>query len=222
MSTPASLSGLPLAVNEDVLNANASFGNYAKGADTLLIPRYATAAARDAAGAAGTTEGQMCVTDRVMQQYDGSRWWHMDAGSTTLMTLGTVNAKPGTAVFTTTIKAGARYDLESMTYASCTVTTSDLVVSFTQDAQVPAFDRNVYGPTGAAPTANSAMSMVCVSGSNQYTTGVIVGSLVGRWERATILGGTTDGIITMFVGVGTVGTAITIDPNSWVKIRRTG
>lgn len=230
MSDAASLTGLPLAVDEDILNANASFGNYAQGADTLLVPRYANPAIRDTANAAGTTEGQMCVTGaaasglQTIQQYDGNRWWDVDSGY--LLTFGdlgftSVNLRPGAAVSSFTIPQSGKVMIEVGIYASCTVTTSDLLVSWSKAASIPEFQRHITGPNFANTAITGAMVQMNATSGTLIATAVTTGSLLARTERVVVAGAPSgDQPVSLIVGVNTVGTAITIDPRSWIIVRR--
>src|SRR5262245_2461179 len=74
MTTYSGIAGLPLPGNDDVLNANQAFGDYAEGADSLLIPRFADTSARDAALNPALIAGMLCTVAGATMYYDGTRW----------------------------------------------------------------------------------------------------------------------------------------------------
>src|SRR6476619_2161498 len=83
MSTLSAISKLPLPAHTDVIDANTTYGGYAQRIDSLLVPKYASTAARDAANASGATEGQACIvaedaTGAKLNVYDGTTWNMLD------------------------------------------------------------------------------------------------------------------------------------------------
>jgi hypothetical protein len=83
MSTLSTISGLPIPTNTDVIDADTTYGGYAKGIDSILVPRYASTSARDSANVSGATEGQVCAIAESgaaakLNLYDGTTWNILD------------------------------------------------------------------------------------------------------------------------------------------------
>jgi len=59
MSALSPISRIPLPTDDDILDYNGICGNFANFMDTVLVPRYSSTAARDAAHASGSTVGEI-------------------------------------------------------------------------------------------------------------------------------------------------------------------
>lgn len=79
MSTLSDNNRLILPENSDPLDPAGIYGAFANSADSILVPRYASSTARDAANNTGTVAGQLCTIEDAsgqcaLQLYSGSFW----------------------------------------------------------------------------------------------------------------------------------------------------
>lgn len=232
MSIPSSVSGLPLPENSDILNAQVAFGDYALGADTRLIPRFATEAARDTAFASGAVAGQMCVvtnsgTFAELMMYDGSVWVNISPGiektQTTIMTTTSSTGQNLTGL-SFSGRANYIYEYELHIYTSCASTGAGIILDWTI-------------PAGATMTRNM-LGQLRISPGIQTNTEIRggVGATVQLPAGTTTAGGSgvayaqERGIITMSSTSGTLqvrgcsrgGASISIHPDSNLSVRRIG
>jgi hypothetical protein len=74
MSSSTPVSGIPYALLTDTPNANTLAQNIASAIDHLLIPKYASTTARDAANTSPSENDMAAITAAGYTMYDGSAW----------------------------------------------------------------------------------------------------------------------------------------------------
>lgn len=163
MTTSSSVSGLPLPENNDLLNAQATFGGYASAADNLLVPRFATTTDRNTAFAGGVSAGQMCSitnsgTFGEPMIFDGSNWVYVPApiyNFTTTTQNFTNTTLTNVTNLSVSLRANAIYELRLGIFATNSVSNVGLKVDMTMPAGGAVY-RSILGSQIAASSASGA------------------------------------------------------------------
>lgn len=160
MTDFSTINQFPLPEDDDIINYNEAFGGYARAVDTVLHPRFATTAARDAAitVGGGRTPGMQASSVTAPQMfYDDSTW--DDWGAWTYLRKGTTETRASStslvadSVFTFGCFPTATYEVEGYFLPSTTGTAgvNGFVFNFLYGG-AKVIDRSVQG---SAPTATA-------------------------------------------------------------------
>lgn len=134
MSTNSTISGIPLPANTDVINANQSFGDYANGLDSIMIPKFTSTTQRDSH--LSPQAGQVCSLNGDLQMFDGLSWSFFGverivykSADTSRASTVTMTADPHLLF---TVPAGQKIHCDAFISAfSATVSTGDLRIGQT-------------------------------------------------------------------------------------------
>lgn len=182
MSTLSSFAGLPLPANTDILNMNQAMGDYAQGADSLMVPRFVDNASRDAI-MVGITAGMMCAVNGVPQYYDGAAWNVFEDHVFVRKTADTSRASSVTPAgdphLSLSLLGGYRWELTAYVFAfsaSASNTNPGLLLNFTTS---PTITSSVKFTQGIGTVSGNTMlngSAVAATGDIANAYGFLTGT----------------------------------------------
>lgn len=237
MTTYSQQSGLPLPENTDPIDASATYGGFASGLDTIVVPIYANEAARDAANlASGRIAGQLCSVTQTagltseLQLFNGSTWEIIDATTyviktaSTSRTTSTISADPHLAV---ALPAHGIYMIEANLQFGSPSSVPGAKTAWSQTGN-PIISRHTIGPGLSSPSLDHYV--MSRRGDDPITTEINFGVQpptvgYGSWVKETLRVSTLGvaATLTLQWAQSTANAnATTLGVNSWIQVRRIG
>lgn len=236
MSTSSPILGLPLPENTDILNTEATYGQYAKALDNQLLSRWASTTARDTVTGGNVAKGQVGIlkptgTNVSMQLYDGSAWRNLDTPTVIVKPTDTsrnttiVSAADPALQFT--MQPGTTVTVELVAFFQSTVSTFGARAAWGVSTGITCPMRLITCPSNSTPTVASATQMTEQSSgiASDITVGINNTPPSGPiyWEKLvlTYTSGGTGLVQFLWAQAASGATNTTLKAGSYMVIRRT-